>query len=76
VLQISKQPGRRTCAGLTVTVRRHLDGTFTIVRGLHTLGAYGHDGTPVVAPDAPQMSPRRSRRHRPPTAPPRRTATL
>jgi len=32
-LQIAKQPGRRTCTGLTVTVRRHLDGTHTIWRG-------------------------------------------
>jgi hypothetical protein len=26
VLQVEKQAGRRTCAGLAVQVRRHLDG--------------------------------------------------
>lgn len=30
VLQIAAQPGRRSCAGLRVTVREHLDGRFTI----------------------------------------------
>jgi transposase len=29
-LQVPKQPGRKTCAGLTVTVRHHLDRTFSI----------------------------------------------
>lgn len=76
VLQISKQPGRRTCTGLTVTVRRHLDGTFTIVRGLHTLGRYGPTGQPVAASASPKASPRRGRRHRPPTAPPRARAAV
>ncbi len=32
-LQIAKQPGRRTCAGLPVVVRRHLDGTHSVWRG-------------------------------------------
>jgi hypothetical protein len=32
-LQIAKQPGRVTCAGLSVRVRRHLDGTHTITWG-------------------------------------------
>lgn len=59
VLQISKQPGRRTCTGLTVTVRRHLDGTFTIVRGLQTLGRYEPTGQPVTPPVSPSRSPRR-----------------
>ena len=31
-LQIDRQPGRRTCAGLRVIVRQHLDGTLTITR--------------------------------------------
>jgi hypothetical protein len=33
VLQIAKQPGRHTCAGVAVEVRRHLDGGYTIHRG-------------------------------------------
>jgi transposase len=33
VLQIAKQPGRQTCSGAGVEVRRHLDGSYTIHRG-------------------------------------------
>ena len=43
-LQIAKQPGRATCAGLTVTVRRHLDGTHTIWWGTKLLGRYSAQG--------------------------------
>lgn len=32
VLQIARQRGRRTCAGLEVLVRQHLDGAVTIIR--------------------------------------------
>jgi transposase len=32
VLQLDRQPGRRTCAGLRVIVRQHLDGRVTIIR--------------------------------------------
>jgi hypothetical protein len=32
VLQIDRQPGRRTCAGLRVVVRQHLDGRITLTR--------------------------------------------
>jgi hypothetical protein len=32
-LQTSPQPGRRSCAGLSVLVRRHLDGSYSIRRG-------------------------------------------
>jgi transposase len=32
VLQIDRQPGRRTCAGLRVLARQHLDSTITIIR--------------------------------------------
>jgi transposase len=32
ILQIQRQRGRRTCAGLEVLVRQHLDDTITIVR--------------------------------------------
>lgn len=45
-LQIEKQMGRRTCAGLAVQVRRHLDGGHTVRRGTQLLGAYDCDGCP------------------------------
>lgn len=43
-LQIDKQPGRVTCAGLTVTVRRHLDGTHSVTWGKRQLGRYDSRG--------------------------------
>lgn len=43
-LQIAKQPGRRTCAGLHVTVRRHLDGTHSVWRGSQLLGRFDSRG--------------------------------
>jgi transposase len=39
-LQLGKQPGRPTCAGLHVLVRRHLDGTHSVWRGPQCLGRY------------------------------------
>jgi transposase len=44
VLQIEKQPARRTCAGLSVEVRHHLDGGYSIRRGAQLLGAYDPQG--------------------------------
>ena len=57
VLQIARQPGRRTCAGLTVEARRHLDGTHTLRWGTKLLGRYGARGQalslePIVHPVA------------------------
>jgi transposase len=43
-LQIAKQPGRTTCAGLDVAVRRHLDGTHTVTWGPKLLGRYSAQG--------------------------------
>jgi transposase len=43
-LQIAKQPGRATCAGLSVLVRRHLDGTHTVLWGPKLLGRYSDQG--------------------------------
>jgi len=40
VLQVARQPGRRTCAGRRVLVRRHLSGTFSIWVGAPCLGRY------------------------------------
>lgn len=43
-LQIAKQPGRASCAGLEVLVRRHLDGTHSIWRGPQCWGRYDPRG--------------------------------
>ena len=43
-LQLAKQPGRRTCAGLRVLVRRHLDGRHSVWRGPRRLGLYDARG--------------------------------
>ena len=40
VFQIGKQPGRRSCVGLHVQVRRHLDSTSSIWRGSQLFGRY------------------------------------
>lgn len=49
VLQIAPQPGRRSCVGLTVTIRQHLDGRHTITRGTQRLGTFRDDGRPMDA---------------------------
>jgi transposase len=43
-LQLDKQPGRRTCAGLRVLVRRHLDGHHSVWYGPRCFGRYDHAG--------------------------------
>jgi transposase len=48
-LQVLPQPGRRTCAGLHVNVRHHMDGSYAIWRGFQLLGRYGANGRPVEA---------------------------
>lgn len=70
VLQIAAQPGRRSCAGLTVTVRRHVDGGYTISRGPQRLGTFTVDGRPVEAarPVDAQNAPTRSLEKRSPRA--------
>lgn len=40
VLQLAPQPGRRSCSGLHVSVRLHLDGCYSIRRGTQVLGRY------------------------------------
>ena len=49
-LQVAKQPGRRSCAGLRVTVRRHLTGEHTVWRGPQCLGRYDAQGRPLDGP--------------------------
>jgi len=43
-LQLDKQPGRRSCAGLRVLVRRHLDGCHSLWLGARRLGLYDARG--------------------------------
>ena len=43
-LQLAKQPGRPTFAGLHVIVRRHLDRTHTVWRGALCLGRFAAAG--------------------------------
>lgn len=43
-LQLAKQPGRRTCAGLRVLIRRHLNGLYTVWYGGRCLGRYDAHG--------------------------------
>jgi transposase len=38
--QLARQPGRRSCAGLQVTLRRHLNGEYSIWNGTRRLGYY------------------------------------
>ena len=38
--QLTRQPGRRSCTGLRVTIRRHLTGEYTIWSGARRLGHY------------------------------------
>jgi transposase len=49
VLQITKQRGRRSCAGLHVLVRRHLDGRHSIWWGPRCLGRYSSQGRLLAA---------------------------
>jgi hypothetical protein len=56
VLQISKQRGRRTCAGLPVLVRRHLDGRHSIWWGRRCLGRYDRGGRPLIPRLAPAVA--------------------
>jgi len=61
-LQLAKQRGRPTCAGLTVLVRRHLDGRHSVWRGVMALGYFDAAGRILARPAprpaaAPQPTP-------------------
>jgi hypothetical protein len=43
-LQVAKQPGRRTCAGLRVLVRQHLNGHHSVWFGARCFGRYDRGG--------------------------------
>ena len=63
-LQLDKQPGRRTCAGLRVLVRRHLDGPHCIWYGARCFGHYDARGRRLPAQAATP-----ARRALPPVSP-------
>ena len=47
-LQLPKQRDRATCKGLRVSVREHLDGTFSIARGVKLLARFDVQGNLLV----------------------------
>lgn len=51
-LQIPKQPGRPSCAGLTVTARRHLDRSHSVWWGPRRLGRFDPRGRLVKEADS------------------------
>ena len=61
VLQVAAQPGRRSCAGLRVLVREHLDGQFTITRGARLFGRFTAEGQPLRHLREAVLVPRRRR---------------
>jgi transposase len=63
-LQLAKQPGRRSCAGLRVTVRRHLSGVHTVWRGPQCLGHYDAQGRPQPGSRPRPLQPLRARQRR------------
>jgi transposase len=48
-LQIAKQPGRRSCTGLRVVVRRDLENRHSVWLGSRCLGRYDAAGQPVAS---------------------------
>ena len=79
-LQLAKQPGRPTCAGLRVTVRRDVHGVVSVWHGARCFGRYDGQGRPLAAcphnagphlPQEPRSRPRPTSAI-PPAAPSRR----
>lgn len=62
VLQIDRQPGRRTCAGLRVLVRQHLDGRITLTRPPDVNLTYRIAAEDAVSAPRPRTVTRRRRR--------------
>jgi hypothetical protein len=60
--QLARQPGRSTCAGLHVIVRRHLDGGYSIRRGTQLFGRYDSQGNPIAARPVDAAGPVENRR--------------
>ncbi|HEV7502921.1 MAG TPA: ISNCY family transposase [Vicinamibacteria bacterium] len=62
VMQLAAQPGRRTCAGLHVIVRRHLDRSYAVWRGTQLFGRFDAQGQSIAVSSARS---RRTARPRP-----------
>ena len=60
VLQLAKQRGRRSCAGLRVLLRRHLDGCHSVWWGPRCLGHFSPSGQPGAALPRATASSRRA----------------
>jgi transposase len=50
-MQIEKQTGRSTCAGLRVTIKKHLNEEYSVWWGTRLLGKYGKKGKAVDPAD-------------------------
>jgi transposase len=59
-LQLDKQRGRRTCAGLHVVIRRHLDGQHSVWYGARCLGRFDGHGLPLSGGRRPRPARRSS----------------
>ena len=68
-LQLAQQPGRRSCARLRVTVRRHLDGRHSVWRGTQCLGRYDATGRPLEGPRPKNARAHLAQEPRPPRRP-------
>jgi transposase len=68
-LQVAKQPGRRTCAGLRVTVRRDIHGVLSVWHGTRCFGRYDGHGRPLPV-DRPTNARAHLAQDRRSTAPP------
>jgi len=60
VMQLVKQRGRRSCAGLRVLLRRHLDGRHSVWWGTRCLGQYASSGHPWPVATRPSTPPLRA----------------
>ena len=69
-LQLAKQPGRPTCAGLRVTVRRDVHGVLSVWHGTRCFGRYDGQGRPLTdrPPKARAQLAQQPRSRRPPTS--------
>jgi transposase len=56
VMQIDKQRGRRTCRGLHVQVRHHLDGSYSVWRGPKLLGQFDQKGRTATSAGGASVS--------------------